>query len=186
MPRSLRSPMNNKTGAIARQRHFTALRNADGEVLRRTWSIEYGDPGFTTQFGTPPDPSPHHAATSMFKAVADARWIHRGACLACPWEGPDRPRRDAAIEDAHDHTHPKWRTLPIIDPARSGRGSKTWLLHLTATYPEGWFDVGGPLRLYATPPFDRHEAGRAPGGGFILHTARPKWARMDAVQLNLV
>lgn len=31
-----------------------------------------------------------------------------------------------------------------------------------ATYPEGWFDASGPLRHYSDPPFDRHEAGRAP------------------------
>ncbi|QYX80300.1 DUF6349 family protein [Streptomyces akebiae] len=177
--------MSNDTGAIARQRHYTTLRNVDREVLRQTWSIGYADPGFTTQFGTPPEPSPHHTATSIVKIVTDTRWMYRGACLACPWEGPDRPRRDPAIEDAHDHTHPVWRTLPILDPARSRRGSKTWSLHLAATYPKGWFDAGGPLRLYADPPFDRHEAGRAPGGGFILHTARPKPQPARSLQLTL-
>ncbi|SED60124.1 hypothetical protein SAMN05428942_2110 [Streptomyces sp. 2112.2] len=177
--------MSNDTGAIARQRHFTTLRNADREVLRETWSIGYGDPGFTTQFGAPPEPSHQHTATSISKLIADARWLHRGACLACPWEGPDRQRRDPAIEDAHDHTHPEWRNLPIFDRARSGKGAKVWRLHVMAMYPRGWFEAGGPLRLYAEPPFDRHEAGAAPGGGYILHTARRKPQPLRALQLTL-
>ncbi|MFE9553145.1 DUF6349 family protein [Streptomyces sp. NPDC006703] len=177
--------MSNHTGAVTRQRHYTSLRNADREVLRATWSIGYGDPGFTTQFGIPPKPTAHHSATSIYKIITDTQWLHRGACLACPWEGPDRRRRDDAIEDAHDHTHPGWRDLPIFDRSRSGKASKTWWAHVRATYPKGWFDAGGPLRLYAAPPFDRHEAGAAPGGGFILHEARRKAQPPSAVQLVL-
>ncbi|MFH9227631.1 DUF6349 family protein [Streptomyces lydicus] len=177
--------MSNDTGAIARQRHYTSLRNADREVLRGTWSIGYGDPGFTTQFGKPPEPSVHHTATSIYKIITDARWLHRGACLACPWEGPDQRRRDAAIEDAHDHTHPEWRQLPIFHRSPSGRGTKVWWRHVKSRYPEGWFDAGGPLRLYAEPPFDRHKAGAAPGGGFILYTAHRKPALSSDVQLTL-
>lgn len=94
------------TGAIARQRHDTALRNVDREVVRKTWSIGYADPGFTTRFGTPPEPSPHHTTTFIGTIVTDAGWIHRGACLACPWESPDRPRRDPAIEDAQHPADP--------------------------------------------------------------------------------
>ncbi|MEU9238549.1 DUF6349 family protein [Streptomyces sp. NPDC048385] len=177
--------MSNDTGAIARQRHYTSLRNADREVLRAAWSIGYGDPGFTTQFGIPPEPSTRHTATSIGKIVADVRRLQRGACLACSWEGPDRRRRDAAIEDAHDHTHPGWRDLPIFDRARSGKASKLWWAHVRASYPNDWFDVGGPLRLYVEPPFDRHQAGAAPGGGFVLHTARRKRQTSSSTQLSL-
>ncbi|WP_327297812.1 MULTISPECIES: DUF6349 family protein [unclassified Streptomyces] len=177
--------MINDTGAIARQRHYTSLRNTDREILRKTWSIGYGDPGYTTQLGTPPEPSTRHAATSIYKIITDALWLHRGACLACPWEGPDQRRRDAAIEDAHDHTHPEWRNLPILDRAPSNKGSRIWWLHVRARYPEGWFDAGGPLRLYAVPPFDRHQAGAAPGGGFLLHAARPKQQPPGDRQLTL-
>ncbi|MGW1064331.1 DUF6349 family protein [Streptomyces aureus] len=177
--------MSNDTGAIARQRHYTSLRKADREVLRRTWSIGYGDPGFTTQFDTPPEPAARHAATSIHKAITDTRRLHRGACLACPWEGPDRRRRDEAIEDAHDHTHPGWRDLPIFERARTAKGGKTWWAHVRATYPEGWFDVGGPLRLYIEPPFERHRAGAGPGGGFILYEPRREPQRSGSVQLAL-
>lgn len=38
--------------------------------------------------GPPPEPSLHHTATSMFKAVADARWIHRGPASPAPGEPP--------------------------------------------------------------------------------------------------
>ncbi|WP_409351359.1 DUF6349 family protein [Streptomyces scabiei] len=77
-----------RSGAIARQRPFTTVRNARREVLRQMWFIEYGDPGVTTQLGPPPEPSLHHTATSMFKAVADARWIHRGPASPAPGEPP--------------------------------------------------------------------------------------------------
>ncbi|KPI32307.1 hypothetical protein OV320_2483 [Actinobacteria bacterium OV320] len=177
--------MSTDTGAIARQRHYTSLRNADREVLRATWSIGYGDPGFSTHLGTPPEPSTRHTATSIHKIVTDALWLHRGACLACSWEGPDRRRRDTAIEDAHDHTHPGWRNLPIFDRAGSGKGSKVWWAHVRATYPQGWFDAGGPLRLYAEPPFDRHAVGAAPGGGFVLDTPRRKRQASSSMQLAL-
>lgn len=143
--------MINDTGAIARQRHYTSLRNTDREILRKTWSIGYGDPGYTTQLGTPPEPSTRHAATSIYKIITDALWLHRGACLACPWEGPDQRRRDAAIEDAHDHTHPEWRNLPILDRAPSNKGSRIWWLHVRARYPEGWFDAAwAPSALRGT------------------------------------
>ncbi|MFD9791301.1 DUF6349 family protein [Streptomyces sp. NPDC059070] len=178
--------MSNDAGAIARQHHYISLRDADREVTRRTWSIGYQDPGFTGPFGPPPQPSLRHTATTLWRAVADSKWIHRGACLACSWEGPDRTRRDEAIEDAHDHTHPKWRKLPIFHPSSSGKAAKMWWIHIKHTYPEGWFDAGGPLRLYAEPPFDRHKASAAPGGGFILYTARPKPTMGNCNQLTLM
>ncbi|MCK7627270.1 DUF6349 family protein [Streptomyces sp. RS10V-4] len=165
--------MTNTTGAIARQRHYTTLRGASREVLRQTWSIGWDDPGYTTQFGTPPNPAPRHTATSLTKVLGDAQWLYRGACLACAWEGPDQPKRDHAIEDAHDHTHPGWRTLPIFDRPPGAKGHKTWLLHVTERYPAGRFDAGGPLRLYAEPYARRHKAGAAPGGGFALYAERP-------------
>ncbi|WP_443033182.1 DUF6349 family protein [Streptomyces sp. AMCC400023] len=51
-------------------------------------------------------------------------------------------------------------TLPIYDRSRGGREARAWWPHVVATYPDGWFDLGGPLRLYAAPRFDRREAGR--------------------------
>ncbi len=61
-----------------------------------------------------------------------------------------------------------------------------WWRHVESRYPEGWFDAGGPLRLYAEPPFGRHKAGAAPGGGFILYTARQQQpAPSSDLQLTL-
>ncbi|MFB7828880.1 DUF6349 family protein [Streptomyces hydrogenans] len=180
--------MTDFAGAIARQHHYLTLcrRRIDREAIRQTWSISYGDPGFTGPYGDPPAPVERHTATSLTRAVADSRWIHRGACLACSWEGESRRRRDEAIEDAHDHTHPGWRDLPIFDRSPTGKGAATWAQHIRAVYPGGWFEASGPLRLYVDPPFDRHEAGAAPGGGFILYTARPKKDRPEDEQLLLV
>ncbi|MFE5970100.1 DUF6349 family protein [Streptomyces sp. NPDC056463] len=180
--------MTDFAGAIARQRHYLTLwrRRANRETIRQTWSISYADPGSTAPFGDPPAPAERHAPTSLTRAVSDTRWIYRGACLACPWEGENCLRRDEAIEDAHDHTHPGWRDLPIFDRSPTGRGGTVWARHVRAVYPNQWFEAGGPLRLYIAPPFDRHEPGRAPGGGFILYTARPKQSRPENEQLLLV
>ncbi|MFF0061398.1 DUF6349 family protein [Streptomyces sp. NPDC005279] len=124
-----------------------------------------------TSSGPLQSPAPATRQHPCPKAVA--RWIHRGGCLACPWEGPDRPRRDAAIEGAQDHTHPEWRTLPILDPARGGRGSKTYV---TAAHPKGGSTSACPLRLYAHPP----STGTRPGGPRRRFHPRPSDAHPSA------
>ncbi|MDY0811396.1 DUF6349 family protein [Kitasatospora purpeofusca] len=42
-----------------------------------------------------------------------------------------------------------------------------------ATFPPGWFDTGGPLKVWTTTANDRHEHGRAPGGGYLIKVHRP-------------
>lgn len=44
---------------------------------------------------------------------------YRAACLGCDFEGPEQAAENNAVEDAHDHTHPWWRELPIVDQART-------------------------------------------------------------------
>jgi hypothetical protein len=41
---------------------------------------------------------------------------YRAACLAtgCGWVGVGRNDENPAVEDAHDHSHPGWRDLPVI------------------------------------------------------------------------
>ena len=44
---------------------------------------------------------------------------YRGACLGCGWVSPrthllQAGGENAAVEDAHDHTHPGWRDLPVV------------------------------------------------------------------------
>ncbi|MEW2046672.1 DUF6349 family protein [Streptomyces sp. NPDC005476] len=50
--------------------------------------------------------------------------------------------------------------------------------------PQGLVDAGGPLRLYAEPPFDRHEVGAA-RGGFVLYAPRHKRPAPSSMQLTL-
>lgn len=105
----------------------------------------------------------------------------RGRCLGCGWRGPIRGRDDGgentAVEDAHDHTHPGWRDLPVIDPKLNtgsdnpraqSRAEARWADTAHAAVPAGWFAVGGPVRTRRQPPGARHVPGRAPGGGYDL------------------
>lgn len=41
--------------------------------------------------------------------------LYRGACFGCGWHGdPHEWDKNAAVEDAHDHSWPGWRTLPVV------------------------------------------------------------------------
>lgn len=79
--------------------------------------------------------------------------VFRGACRMCAWEGELRASSSEAVEDAHDHAWPGWRNLPTVDrnPGRgSGRRELTaftkWVASVTAVYPAGWLESGGPIR----------------------------------------
>lgn len=154
-------------GAVARHTHFLPRFWDKTEDSRTTWR----HPGFGQH--TPPQPTSDHQPTVLVRRWdqpapnnTDETWayLHRGACLGCSWEGPDRRRTDEAVEDAHDHTHPQWRTLPPL-PEQRGRH---WLTHATRLYPDGWFDSGGPIRTIRTGIEKRHKPGAAPGGGYDL------------------
>jgi hypothetical protein len=171
-------------GAVARHTAYLPQFWDKDQDSRHIWSIDWGHPGFTHR--TPPEPTTDHQPT-----VLGRRWdrpapdhsgetwpyLHRGACLGCTWEGPDRRRTDEAVEDAHDHTHPKWRTLPPL-PERRGRH---WLTHATRLYPDNWFDNGGPIRTIRTGIEKRHLPGKAPGGGYDLAVEPPKQGRRTAI-----
>lgn len=50
---------------------------------------------------------------------ADGEIRYRAACFACDWLGPERAGdSNLAVEDAHDHTHPGWRELPVLPRVR--------------------------------------------------------------------
>lgn len=169
-------------GAVDRHRAWLSLpKDSPREVLRTTWSIAWSQPGFHSR--TPPTPTTTHLPTSIERewrkpdptnpdADPSDLWVYRrrGACLGCDWEGPDRRRYNEPIEDALDHTFPGWCELPIL-PAVRRRG---WDQHRLAVYPERWFDVSGPLRVWATPPDYRHKPGGAPGGGYLVVVRAPK------------
>ena len=59
--------------------------------------------------------------TVLSRTIYAARHVYvrtdyRGACFGCGQLGPIRPDENEAAEDAHDHTHPGWRDLPVLDP----------------------------------------------------------------------
>lgn len=79
--------------------------------------------------------------------------LHRGACLGCGWSGEPHQSENAAVEDAHDHSWPGWRDLPIV-PRRPDdtKAQAKWRAHLTALYRvagidvDHWLAVGAPFR----------------------------------------
>ncbi|MFF3337772.1 DUF6349 family protein [Streptomyces flavidovirens] len=164
-------------GATARHAASpTHYRDKDSNS-RHLWRISWGHPGFTHR--TPPEPTPDHRPTVLVRnwdrPAPDGfgetwPYFHRGACLGCTWEAPNRRRTNEAVEDAHDHTHDGWRDLPAL-PERRGRH---WLTHATRLYPDGWYDNGGPVRTICTGIEKRHLPGKAPGGSYDLSVEPPK------------
>lgn len=77
----------------------------------------------------------------------------RAACTGCDWEGTVREDLSEAAEDAHDHSWPGWRALPVA-PRPPERGSHPklqarladWVENVDAFYPTGWLEAGGPIR----------------------------------------
>ncbi|MEU8919565.1 DUF6349 family protein [Kitasatospora sp. NPDC048545] len=185
-------------GAIARQAAYVALpKTIPRETLRMTWVIAYSHPGFNGI--RPPTPSTQHAATLIHRSWekpdptnpdADPTdlWIYlrRGACTGCPWEGPNRRDHNQAIEDALDHTHPTWRQHPALPTGASGKRAAQLAAHRSAIHPARWFDSGGPLKVTTTIRRDRHEPGRAPGGGYLVKVHQPPKLKPGTAQLSLL
>ena len=82
---------------------------------------------------------------------------------------------NAAVEDAHDHTHPGWRGLPVVErppsagaPSAHARALASWREQWEHLLPTGWLDRGGPIRTTRAAHGTRHVPGSAPGGGYDL------------------
>lgn len=146
-PTSKKDDSQPRTARTRQARYWrTRMHHLHPYPAERLWHIKPGHPGGayadTGQDLTPPD---HHAPTLLTRE-GDKLTHWRGACLACPWEGPEHSSRNqhdqttvnAAIEEAHDHTHPGWRTLPHLDNEHARR-------NLADLYPPGWADTGAPL-----------------------------------------
>jgi hypothetical protein len=164
-------------GAVARHTAYLPLFWDKTHNSRPIWRIDWGHPGYHQH--TPPEPTPDHQPTVLVRRGDSPApdnphetwpYFHRGACLGCTWEAPDRRRTDEAVEDAHDHTHPAWRNLPALLERRG----RHWLTHATHLYPAGWFDQGGPVRTIRKGIEKRHLPGKAPGGGYDLAVTPPK------------
>ncbi|MFD4394421.1 DUF6349 family protein [Kitasatospora sp. NPDC058478] len=172
------------TGAVARHNAHLALpRTTPRNARRATWQLSYGHPGYNGI--RPATPTGRHTATRLDR-WPDDRGERRGACLACPWEGPIRRRHNHAIEDALDHTHPGWRDLPVLPQTATRKSGAQLRAHRDATYPSGWFDNGGPSKVLTTTANDRHEAGKAPGGGYLVKVHQPRRPEDTPQQLSLL
>ncbi|MEQ1698954.1 MAG: DUF6349 family protein [Ilumatobacteraceae bacterium] len=69
--------------------------------------------------------------------------MYRGACLGCGWAGTAHADdENAAVEDAHDHSWPGWRELPIV-PRRPDdtKAQDKWRTQLTTIYRACGLDV---------------------------------------------
>ncbi|MGW4691053.1 DUF6349 family protein [Kitasatospora cineracea] len=157
-------------GAVAQHNTYLTLSKtaAPRETIRAAWHISWGHPGFDPT--NPTTPTEQHTAT-VIEQSADLPG-RRGACLACPWEGPIRRDHNTAVEDGLDHTHPGWRSLPAIPQGKSGKNAHLLRAYLDAVYPTGWFETGGPLKVYTSTANDRHEPGKARGGGYLVKVYR--------------
>ncbi|MFJ6705679.1 MULTISPECIES: DUF6349 family protein [unclassified Streptomyces] len=172
------------TGARARQTHYWRVRNARTrhrpESAAQAWHIQPGHPGGAyCDLGHELDPPAHHTPTLLSRRRPTGHrgdeQQFRGGCLACQWEGPVRSGDgfghgdNEAVEDAHDHCFPGWRTLPPIttvgDRWRIPRSRRRWR-QLTSQYPAGWIDQGAPVVAWRQY---RREAHAPP------HAGRPRY-----------
>lgn len=101
--------------------------------------------------------------------------VYRAACLHCEWEGDIRDDHNSAVEDAHDHTWPGWRELPIVARRPEAGTSKKhtdamqrWVEAVNDVYPAGWLEAGGPIRTARGHYGTRHVPDATGFGGYDL------------------
>ncbi|MGH9025820.1 MAG: DUF6349 family protein [Acidimicrobiia bacterium] len=159
---------------------FTLHESGPEPDARNAWTVWVTRPGDHWHTAPPEPPDGHRCRpTAEYQDVRDdgGDLYFRGACLTCAWRGAPRDDENAAVEDAHDHTHPEWHALPVVDsPPDLGnvtrrdaeRRRQRWLDRIAQQYPPDWFVTGGPIRTRRSPHGTRHVPGRAPGGGYDL------------------
>jgi hypothetical protein len=103
---------------------------------------------------------------------------YRAACLGCDLEGTPFTDDNQAIEQAHDHTHPWWRDLPIVNrPKSDGTASQQRRCRerVAAIYeqarPGCTADPYPPIRTWRDEGMTRHHSGN-PLGGYDLGVLR--------------
>jgi hypothetical protein len=95
---------------------------------------------------------------------------YRAACLGCDHEGEPRTDENDAVEDAHDHTHPWWRDLPIIDrpkgdsPAQQRRNFERVAAIYEQARPGCTTAPYPPIRTWRTKGMNRHHSSGILGG----------------------
>lgn len=179
------------TGARARQTYYWRVRNARTrhrpESAGQGWHIQPGHPGGAyCDLGHELDPRVHHTPTLLSRSRPTGRRgderQFRGACLACEWEGPVHSGDEfgnggnEAVEDAHDHCFPGWRTLPPITTVEDRwavpRNRSHWAQFI-AWYPAGWIDQGAPVVAWRRYRREAHAPPHAGRPRYELHVTRP-------------
>jgi hypothetical protein len=153
---------------------------ADRLRMRAAWEIGITAPG-SSWGGERVDLSTWTTCTPTvihrdLRVAPGDRMDYRSACLGCGWVSDTmRQSENAAVEDAHDHTHPGWRDLPVVgtppvydSPSAMPRLLKQWHERWAHLLPDGWLESGGPIRTHRPARATRHVPGRAPGGGYDL------------------
>jgi hypothetical protein len=160
----------------------TTGREDDRLAMRRTWEIGLTQPG--NRWNQRADLSVWTRCTPTVldreTGNPDAHLEYCGACLGCGWVSPNahlfgQGGENAAVEAAHDHTHPEWREVPIVaavpapdSPSQYARQIARWREQWEPLLPVGWLDAGGPVRTPRDRGATRHVPCRAPGGGYDL------------------
>ena len=160
----------------------TTGREQDRVAMRQTWEIGITQPG--NRWNQRADLSVWTRCTPTVldreTGNPDAHLEYRGACLGCGWASPHTHLigdggENAAVEDAHDHTHPGWRELAIVAAAPAPDSSSQyvraiarWREQWERLLPVGWLDAGGPIRTPRSRGASRHVPCRAPSGGYDL------------------
>ncbi|OON73233.1 DUF6349 family protein [Streptomyces tsukubensis] len=183
------------SGARARQTYYWRVRNARTrhrpETAAQAWHIQPGHPGGAySDLGHELDPPAHHAPTLLSRSRPTGRrgekQEFRAGCLACGWEGPVYSGGgfgdgdNDAVEDAHDHAFPGWRTLPPINTVEDRwavpRSRSRWAQFI-ARYPAGWVEQGAPVVAWRRHHREAHRPPYAERPRYELHVPRPPRAQ---------
>jgi Family of unknown function (DUF6349) len=140
--------------------------------IPKNWQIALCEPE------TAPGPGCQPTVIARYSRTRDTEY--RGACFGCGWIGGSRRDCNLAVEDAHDHAHPGWRELPVVDmPRRTAdpRKDREQLARvateLVRLVPPGWPERCGPIRAWRDSPIaSRHVPGYSPWGGGEMAVVR--------------
>ncbi|MFC1403194.1 DUF6349 family protein [Streptacidiphilus cavernicola] len=176
-------------GARARHTHYERARNGVLSPFGDTtgtglWHIRAGHPGGAySDLGHELDLPAEHTPTVLTRYDRSGRDDSSlGACLRCTWEGSRRSGPGAlnrAVEDAHDHAFPGWRTLPTLPPAADGHGRRRDWHAVAGCYPAGWLDRGAPVLRPAVGRGDQHRPPHAARPRYELRIVRPAGPNTD-------
>lgn len=148
------------------------------------------DGGWRVAITHPETSTPICAPTILTPRHSENRIIYRAACRHCGWiaEHVDVSENDA-VETAHDHSHPRYRTLPTVDLPTGWRQTPTSKPVVAARelvaqlYPDGWVASGvAPNWTYRQPHAGRHVPSVGLFGGYDL--ARPNTPATDHVAVG--